>query len=84
MSPQNFYFLISIVSQKKEMKCRRFESLCHRKGLVQQDARGQIRFLESFVIKSPFHARKLKAVFIDNEGLGDKQIYVGQQYSLWR
>lgn len=60
------------------MKHRRVESLCHRKGLVQQDPRGQIRFLQSFVIKSPFHARKLMVVFADNEGLGDKQIYVGQ------
>lgn len=65
------------------MKYRRFECLCHQKGLVQQDLRGQIRFLQNFVIKSPFCARKLMVVFADNEGLGDKLIYVGQQYSLW-
>lgn len=62
------------------MKSRRFESLCHRKDLVQQDPRGQIRFLQSFVIKSPFCERKLMIVFADNEGLEDNQIYVGQQW----
>lgn len=63
------------------MKCRRL-SLCHRKDLVQQDLRGWMRFLKSFVIKSSFHERNLVVVFADSEGLGDKQLYVGQQYSL--
>lgn len=52
---------------KKKMKYRRVESLCHSKGHS----------------KSPFRARKLMVVSADNEGQGDKQIYVGQQYSLW-
>lgn len=77
-----FHFPVSRVSQKKETNCRRFESLCHRKDLVQQELRGQIRFLQSFVMKSPFCAVKLMVVFADNEDLGDKQIYMGQQYSL--
>lgn len=77
-----FHFPISRVSQKKETNCRRFESLCLRKDLVQQDPRGQIWFLQSFVIKSPICARKLMVAFADNEDLGDKQVYMGQQYSL--
>lgn len=69
MGPQNIFLFPHFKSiSKKEMECR-FESLCHRKDLVQQNLRGQTRFLQSFVTKSPFSTRKLMVVFAVNEGL---------------